>query len=84
MTETDYSKEGYTTNSGLNNSNLTENSRTVNGILNSGNKTAFFINNRSGILPTGIDTNVMPFAVLGMLSLCAVIFIKKKRYDCRI
>lgn len=84
VTETDYSKEGYTTNSGLNNSNLTENSRTVNGILNSGNKTAFFINNRSGILPTGIDTNVMPFAVLGMLSLCAVIFIKKKRYDCRI
>lgn len=84
VTETDYSKEGYTTKSGLDNSSLTEDSRTVNGILNNGNKTAFFVNSRAGILPTGVDIGVMTFAVLGAFSLGSVLFVQRKRRNCRL
>lgn len=82
VTETDYSKEGYTVKSGLDNTNLTDNSMIVGGSLTS-DQTAYFVNSRTGILPTGVDTGVRHLVVPGILSLVVLLFMKWKRYELR-
>lgn len=77
VTETDYSKEGYIVRSGIDDDELTENSR-ISDTLND-NKTAYFVNSRTGVLPTGIETALMLFAVPGILSLGVLMFIRRKK-----
>ncbi len=78
VTETDYSKEGYTTKSGLT-ADAENDSQAVKDVVLTKDTTAYFVNSRSGILPTGVTVKVIPFVILGILSAGTVLFIMKKR-----
>lgn len=77
VTETDYSKDGYTTKSALGDE-VSKGNRTVTGDLSS-NQTVYYENNRSGILPTGIAANVILLVILGAASLGGIVLLKRKQ-----
>lgn len=76
ISETDYSKDGYTTRSSLTADNLTDSS-IVNGELDT-DKSVVYENTRDGILPTGIVTNIIPLIIVGIFSLGAIALLKRK------
>lgn len=81
ITESDYSKDGYTTTYTLDSGSAESGNTFAKQTMGNASHTVLFTNNKTGVVPTGILLEAAPYLILGVIVIAGVIalFVTRRR-----
>lgn len=81
ITESDYSKDGYTTTYTLDSGSAESGNTFAEQTMGNASHTVLFTNNKTGVVPTGILLETAPYLILGVIVIAGVIalFVTRRR-----